>query len=61
MILFVDLMSDLTRSVPGTAMGNLAVTYHALGRDRDALVLLEKTLEFRRLALPENHPLIGAM
>jgi tetratricopeptide (TPR) repeat protein len=41
-------------------MGNLASTYFALGRYQDALVLQEKTLEFRRRVLPENHPLIGA-
>jgi len=49
----------LTRSVPGTAMSNLAITYDALGRHQDALVLKEKTLEFRRRVLPENHPDIG--
>ncbi len=49
----------LTRSVLGTAMGNLAGTYCKLGRDQDALVLREKTLEFRRRVLPENHPDIG--
>jgi len=40
-------------------MGNLANTYSELGRDQDALVLQEKTLEFRRRVLPENHPDIG--
>jgi hypothetical protein len=40
-------------------MGNLADTYGALGRRQDALVLREKTLEFRRRVLPENHPGIG--
>jgi hypothetical protein len=40
-------------------MGNLAITYRALGRHHDALVLQEKTLEFRRRVLPENHPDIG--
>jgi hypothetical protein len=42
-------------------MCNLAATYSALGRDQDALVLEEKTLEFRRRVLPENHPRIGLM
>ena len=42
-------------------MGNLAVTYSELGRHQDALVLEEKTLEFQRRVLPENHPDIGAM
>ncbi len=42
-------------------MGNLANTYIALGRYQDALLLQEKTLEFRRRVLPENHPGIGAM
>ena len=52
-------MCDLTRSVLGDAMSNLALTYSELGRDQDALVLREKTLEFRRRVLPENHPDIG--
>ena len=42
-------------------MNNLANTYSALGRHQDALVLLEKTLEFQRRVLPENHPDIGFM
>ncbi len=45
---------------PGKAMSNLAVTYFKLGRLQDALVMQEKTLEFRRRVLPENHPDIGA-
>ena len=40
-------------------MGSLAKTYRALGRHQDALVLEEKTLEFQRRVLPENHPGIG--
>ena len=40
-------------------MGNLAVMYNDLGRHQDALVLEEKTLEYRRRVLPENHPHIG--
>jgi hypothetical protein len=40
-------------------MNNVAATYSALGRYQDALVLQEKTLEFRRRVLPENHPDIG--
>ena len=40
-------------------MGNLAATYTALGRNQDALVMVEKTLEFQRRVLPENHPHIG--
>ncbi len=42
-------------------MGNLAATYGTLGRHQDAVVLGEKTLEFRRRVLPENHPQIGVM
>jgi hypothetical protein len=41
-------------------MGNLAATYSHLGRHEDALVMEERTLEFRRRVLPENHPDIGA-
>ncbi len=59
MNLAVELTCDLTRSDLGAAMGNLADTYGKLGRHQDALVLLEKTLEFRRRVLPENHPDIG--
>ena len=54
-------MCDLTRSALGNAMCNLATTYRALGRHQDALVLQEKTLEFQRRVLPENHPDIGLL
>ena len=40
-------------------MGNLAVSYSALGRHADALAMQETVLEFRRRVLPENHPDIG--
>ncbi len=40
-------------------MGNLASTYFALGRYADAVAMGERALEFRRRALPENHPDIG--
>ena len=60
MIVFVDL-TFFTRSVLGSAMNNLADTYSALGRHEDALELQEKTLEFRRRVLPQNHPDIGVM
>ncbi len=59
MIVIVDLTCDLTRSVLGDAMNNVAATYVLLGRHQDALALQEKTLEFRRRVLPENHPGIG--
>jgi hypothetical protein len=42
-------------------MSKLAAMYKALGRHQDALVLREKTLEFYRRVLPENHPNIGLM
>jgi hypothetical protein len=42
-------------------MNNLADTYSALGRHEDALELQEKTLEFRRRVLPQNHPDIGVI
>ena len=41
-------------------MANVAATYSDLGRYQDALVMQEKTLEFQRRVLPENHPDIGA-
>ena len=40
-------------------MGNLAISYSALGRHDEALEMREKTLEFRRRVLPENHPDMG--
>ncbi len=40
-------------------MGNLALTYSALGRHDDALAMKERVVEFRRRVLPENHPDIG--
>ena len=49
-----------TLSALGIAMGNLADTYTSLGRYQEALVMGEKTLEFQRRVLPENHPDIGA-
>ena len=59
MIVFVESACDLTYSVLGQAMGNLAGTYGALGRHQDALMLKQKTLEFLRRVLPENHLHIG--
>jgi hypothetical protein len=46
----------LTRFVQDQAMGNLANTYLDLGRLQEALVLHEKSLDFRRRVLPEGHP-----
>ena len=40
-------------------MNNLALSYSALGRHQEAVEMREKTLEFRRRVLPENHPDIG--
>jgi hypothetical protein len=60
-IVFVKLTCDLTRSFPGAAMSSLAHTYSELGRHQDSMVLKEKTLEFFRRVLPENHPDIGVM
>ncbi len=37
-------------------MSNLAESYSDLGRHEEALELKEKTLEFYRRVLPENHP-----
>jgi len=42
-------------------MSNLANTYSALGRHRDALVLFQETLEFRQRVLPKKHPQIGVI
>ncbi len=52
-------VDEITLSAAGTAMGNLVSTYSYLGRHQDALVMGEKTLEFQRRVLPENHPDIG--
>ena len=40
-------------------MQGLANSYSALGRHEEAVEMQEKTLEFRRRVLPENHPDIG--
>ncbi len=40
-------------------MGNLALTYSALGRRADALAMKERVLEFQRHVLPADHPDIG--
>ena len=40
-------------------MNNLAISYSDLGRHQEAVEMEEKTLEFRRRVLPENHPDIG--
>ena len=40
-------------------MNNLADSYFRLGRHDEALEMREKTLEFCRRVLPENHPDIG--
>ncbi len=40
-------------------MANVAATYSDLGLYQDALVMGEKSLEFQRRVLPENHPQIG--
>ncbi len=40
-------------------MNNLACSYSALGRHDEALEMREKTLEFYRRVLAENHPSIG--
>ena len=40
-------------------MQGLANSYSYLGRHDEALEMGEKTLEFRRRVLPENHPNIG--
>ena len=42
-------------------MNNIAVSFRELGRHQDALELQEKTLQFRRRVLPQNHPDIGVM
>ena len=40
-------------------MSNLAISYSYLGRHEEAVEMQEKTLEFFRRVLPENHPDIG--
>jgi hypothetical protein len=45
--------------VTGTGMHNLAISYDALGKHADALVLHKKVLELRRRVLSEDHPDIG--
>ena len=43
----------------GSAMYNLSISHVKLERTAEALVLLEKVLEFFRRVLPEDHPDIG--
>jgi hypothetical protein len=50
----------MTLCAQGAAMGNLALTYSALGRHQDALAIEETMLIFMRRVLPENDPNIGA-
>jgi hypothetical protein len=40
-------------------MTSVALTYSALERHEEALVLYEAVLEIRQRALPEDHPDIG--
>ena len=40
-------------------MSNIAATYCALGRYKDALAMQESVLDLRRRVLPECHPDIG--
>ena len=60
-------MQAVARSAAGDHEGahdwndTLATILAQQGRHQDALVLREKTLEFRRRVLPENHPNIGAI
>ena len=50
---------DSIARIGGLLLLLLLPSYHKLGWHQDALVLQEKTLEFRRRMLPENHPEIG--
>ena len=52
-------LRGLTLSATGEAMGHLSLTYSALERHQEAVVMGEKTLEFQRRVLPDNHPQIG--
>ena len=45
--------------IVGRAMYNLAISHVKLERTAEALVLLEKVMEFFRRVLPEDHPDIG--
>jgi hypothetical protein len=40
-------------------MSNVAATYFRLGRVEEAMLLMEKVLEFYRRVLPEDHPDTG--
>ena len=55
----VDYAMMSVKRFAGTAMGNLASTYSALGRLQDSLVLQREVLEFDRRVLTENHPHTG--
>ena len=40
-------------------MGNVAFSYRDLGRQKDALAMEKKALEFNRLVFGDDHPAIG--
>ena len=44
----------------GDAMRDVGQAYRCLGLHHDALMFVQKTLEFRRRVLPKDHPEIGA-
>ena len=43
----------------GECISEFATIHGSLGNHSNALVWSEKSLEFRRRVLPEDHPLIG--
>ena len=59
--MIIHVFIDLTRSILGTSMRNLACIYSSLGRHQDALVLGEKNLDYEQRVLSENHSNIGEM
>jgi len=57
----VCLIGNVTLTLfAGDAMRDVGQAYRCLGLHNDALMLLQKTLEFRRRVLPKDHPGIGA-
>ena len=58
-MLVVSLTCDLTRSIIGASMMDLANTYNSLGRYEDALMMQNKTLELLRRYVPEGHESLG--
>jgi hypothetical protein len=53
------LLHQVTLLHLGDAMNNLAISYRQVGRNQEALMLQEKTLQIRQTHLRQNDPQLG--